>query len=359
MLILGIETSCDETAAAVVEDGVRVHSNVVASQISTHRPYGGVVPELASREHLEKIEGVVDESLKLADISPADLDGIAVTQGPGLVGSLLVGINFAKGIALAANKPIAGLNHIEGHVYSVAFEFPLPQYPAIALIVSGGHTNLFLIPEAEKYKLLGRTRDDAAGEAFDKVSKLIGLGYPGGPIIDRLSCRGDKRAIVFPLAEIKDQEHQLDFSFSGLKTAVLRYVRENQIAQVTDSENPGAQIYDLCASFQNAVVRALVRSLRRAAEEWKPKTLILAGGVACNSELRETVRQLAADLHVPVYIPSPIFTTDNAAMIAAAGYPKLLRGNYAPPEMTADVNLRLQNIDLDDARRSKKVRYRL
>ena len=359
MLILGIETSCDETAAAVVEDGVRVHSNVVASQISTHRPYGGVVPELASREHLEKIEGVVDESLKLADISPGDLDGIAVTQGPGLVGSLLVGINFAKGIALAANKPIAGLNHIEGHVYSVAFEFPPPQYPAIALIVSGGHTNLFLIPEAEKYKLLGRTRDDAAGEAFDKVSKLIGLGYPGGPIIDRLSSRGDKRAIVFPLAEIKDQEHQLDFSFSGLKTAVLRYVRENQIAQVTDPENPGSQIYDLCASFQNAVVRALVRSLRRAAVEWKPKTLILAGGVASNSELRATVRQLAADLQVPVYIPSPIFTTDNAAMIAAAGYPKLLRGNYAPPEMTADVNLRLQNIDLEDTKRSKKVRYRL
>ncbi|MCI0663168.1 MAG: tRNA (adenosine(37)-N6)-threonylcarbamoyltransferase complex transferase subunit TsaD [Acidobacteria bacterium] len=359
MLILGIETSCDETAAAVVEEGVRVRSNVVASQISTHRPYGGVVPELASREHLEKIEGVVDQSLMSAGISPADLDGIAVTQGPGLVGSLLVGINFAKGIALAANKPITGINHIEGHVYSVAFEFPPPQYPALALIVSGGHTNLFLMPEPEKYKLLGRTRDDAAGEAFDKVSKLIGLGYPGGPIIDRLSCRGDKRAIVFPLAEIKDPKHQLDFSFSGLKTAVLRYVRENQIAQVTDPENPLEQIYDLCASFQNAVVRALVRSLRRAAVEWKPKTLILAGGVACNSELRMTVKQLAADLDIPVYIPSPIFTTDNAAMIAAAGYPKLLRGDYATPDMSADVNLRLQNIDLEDSGGAKKVRYRL
>jgi N6-L-threonylcarbamoyladenine synthase len=359
MLILGIETSCDETAAAVVEEGVRVNSNVVASQISTHRPYGGVVPELASREHLDKIEGVVDESLKAAGISPGDLDGIAVTQGPGLVGSLLVGINFAKGIALAANKPITGVNHIEGHVYSVAFEFPPPQYPALALIVSGGHTNLFLMPGPEMYKLLGRTRDDAAGEAFDKVSKLIGLGYPGGPIIDRLAQRGDKRAVVFPLAEIKDQEHHLDFSFSGLKTAVLRYVRENQIAQVTDPENPAEQIYDLCASFQNAVVRALVRSMRRAAEEWKPNTLILAGGVACNSELRATVGQLAADLQIPVYIPSPIFTTDNAAMIAAAGYPKLLRGNYSPPEMTADVSLRLQNIDLEDTRRAKKVRYRL
>src|SRR5215475_10077177 len=270
MLTLGIESSCDETAAAVIEDGVKVRSNVIASQIATHKKYGGVVPELASREHLEKISDVVGEALATAGATFQDIDGLAVTQGPGLVGSLLVGVNYAKGVAFAAHKPFVGVNHIEGHVYSVAFEYPPPQYPAIALIVSGGHTNLFLIPEAEKYKLLGRTRDDAAGEAFDKVSKLIGLGYPGGPIIDRLARRGDKRAIVFPLAEIKDREHQLDFSFSGLKTAVLRYVRENQIAQVTDPENPGSQIYDLCASFQNAVVRALVRSLRRAAVEWKP-----------------------------------------------------------------------------------------
>src|SRR5205085_7168878 len=186
-------------------------------------------PELASREHLEKIEGVVDEALKKAGVSYADIDGIAVTQGPGLVGSLLVGINFAKGVAFALNKPIVGINHIEGHVYSVAFEFPPPEYPTLALVVSGGHTNLFLLPEPEKYKLVGRTRDDAAGEAFDKVSKLIGLGYPGGPVIDRLAERGNKRAIIFPLAQINDEQCKLDFSFSGLKTAVLRYVRENQI----------------------------------------------------------------------------------------------------------------------------------
>lgn len=359
MLVLGIESSCDETAAAVVEDGVRIRSNVIASQIATHKKYGGVVPELASREHLEKIEGVVAEALQQAGVTHSDIDGIAVTQGPGLVGSLLVGINFAKAIAFAANKPIVGVNHIEGHVYSVAFEFPPPAYPALALIVSGGHTNLFLLPAAEKYKLIGRTRDDAAGEAFDKVSKLIGLGYPGGPAIDRLAARGNRRAIIFPLAEIKDEAHRLDFSFSGLKTAVLRHVRENNIPPVTDLENPAAQILDLCASFQNAVVRALVRSLRKAAQQHQPKTLILAGGVACNSELRAAVKQLAEELNIPAYIPSPLFTTDNAAMIAAAGYPKLQRGECATWDMSADVSLRLPNVDVADAPPRKKVRYRL
>jgi N6-L-threonylcarbamoyladenine synthase len=359
MLILGIESSCDETAASIVEDGVRVHSNIIASQIDTHKKYGGVVPELASREHLEKIEGVVDEALTKAGVMASEVDAVAVTQGPGLVGSLLVGINFAKAIAFATGKPIVGVNHIEGHVYSVAFEFPPPEYPALALIVSGGHTNLFLIAEPERYKLVGRTRDDAAGEAFDKVSKLMGLGYPGGPVIDRLAQRGNPRAIIFPLAEIKDEAHKLDFSFSGLKTAVLRYVRENQMPQVGDLTDPPEQILDLCASFQNAVVRALVRSLRRAAEEHKPKTLILGGGVACNSELRASVKRLAADLGTPAYMPSPVFTTDNAAMIAAAGYPKLLRGQYAGLEMSAEVNLRLQNVDVEDPRTRQKVRYRL
>lgn len=362
MLILGIESSCDETAAAVIEDGVKVRSNVIASQISTHQKYGGVVPELASREHLEKISGVVSEALAAAGVTFQDINGIAVTQGPGLVGSLLVGVNYAKGVAFATGKPFVGVNHIEGHVYSVAFEYPPPEYPALALVVSGGHTNLFLIPEPEKYKLVGRTRDDAAGEAFDKVSKLIGLGYPGGPVIDRLAQRGNKRAIIFPLAEIKSKETNtlsLDFSFSGLKTAVLRYVREHNIEPVTDPTNPSDQILDLCASFQNAVVRALVRSLRKAAEQHQPKTIILAGGVACNSELRATVKQLADELNVPVYIPSPIYTTDNAAMIAAAGYPKLLRGECAGWEMSADVSLRLQNVDVEDAKLRKKARYRL
>ena len=359
MLILGIESSCDETAAAVIEDGRRVLSNVIASQIDTHRRYGGVVPELASREHLERIEEVVDGALSQAGAKPAEIDGLAVTQGPGLVGSLLVGINYAKAFAFALQKPLVGINHIEGHVYSVAFEYPPPAYPALALVVSGGHTNIFLIPEPERYKLVGRTRDDAAGEAFDKVSKLIGLGYPGGPAIDRLARRGNKRAIIFPLAQINDEARKLDFSFSGLKTAVLRYVREHQIAQVTDADNPPEQILDLCASFQNAVVRALVRSLRKAAEEHRPRTLILAGGVACNSELREAVQQLAEDLEIPAFIPSPIYTTDNAAMIAAAGYPKLLRGEHAGLEMTADVSLRLPNVDVEDAKLRKKVHYRL
>jgi N6-L-threonylcarbamoyladenine synthase len=362
MLILGIESSCDETAAAVIDDQMKVRSNVVASQIATHRKYGGVVPELASREHLEKISGVVGQALRDAGIAAAEIDGIAVTQGPGLVGSLLVGINYAKGMAFALGKPIVGVNHIEGHIYSVAFEFPTPEYPALALIVSGGHTNLFLLPEPEKYKLVGRTRDDAAGEAFDKVSKLIGLGYPGGPVIDRLAKQGNKRAIIFPLAEIKSKETgttSLDFSFSGLKTAVLRHVRENHLPPVEDPANAPAEILDLCASFQNAVVRALVRSLRKAAEQYHPKTILLAGGVACNSELRQAVRALAEEIRVPAYIPSPIYTTDNAAMIAAAGCPKLLRGERASLEMSADVSLRLQNMDLEDASMKKKVRYKL
>ena len=357
MLILGIETSCDETAAAVVEDGTRVRSNVIYSQVATHQRFGGVVPEIASREHLEKIEGVVNAALEQANVTPRDLDGIAVTQGPGLIGCLLVGINYAKGIAYAARKPIVGVNHIEGHVYSVAFEFPPPEYPALALIVSGGHTNLFLLPEPEKYKLIGRTRDDAAGEAFDKVAKLIGLGYPGGPVIDRCARQGNKRAIIFPLAEIK--ANRLDFSFSGLKTAVLRYVREHNIEPAVNPAAPTPQILDLCASFQNAVVRALVRSVRKAAEVHQPKTLMLAGGVACNSELREAIQQLAAELKIPAYIPAPIYTTDNAAMIAAAGYPKLLRGEQAGLDLSADLSLRLPNVDVEVIDPKKKKRYRL
>ncbi len=359
MLTFGIESSCDETAAAVIADGTRVLSNVIHSQIDTHRRYGGVVPEIASREHLEKIESVVAAALQQANVTARELDGIAVTQGPGLIGSLLVGVNFAKAMAFAAHKPIVGINHIEGHVYSVAFEFPAPQYPALALIVSGGHTNIFLISEAERYDLIGRTRDDAAGEAFDKVARLIGLGYPGGPVIDALAQRGNPRAIIFPLAEIRDPERRLDFSFSGLKSAVLRYVRENAIEPVSDLANPSEQMLDVCASFQNAVVRALVRSLRKAAIEHQPRTLILAGGVACNSELRASVRALADELKIPAYIPSPIYTTDNAAMIAAAGYPKLLRGECADLTMSADVSLRLQNVNLAVSQPHKKVRYKL
>jgi N6-L-threonylcarbamoyladenine synthase len=349
MLVLGIETSCDETAAAVVEDGVLVRSNVIASQIESHRRFGGVVPEIASREHLAKIGDVVDLALADAGIVASDIDGVAVTCGPGLIGSLLVGVNYAKGFCFVLKKPIVGVNHIEGHVYSVAFEFPAPEYPALALVVSGGHTNLFLITAAEKYKLVGRTRDDAAGEAFDKVSKLLGLGYPGGPVIDHLAQAGNPRAIIFPLAQIKDRKHSLDFSFSGLKTAVIRQVREN----------PSTSVEDLSASFQNAVVRALVRSLRKGIQQYHPKTLILAGGVACNSELRSAVTAIGESAGLPVYIPSPIFTTDNAAMIAAAGYPKLLRGEDSGLDLNADVSLRLQNVDVEDPSLRKRARYRL
>jgi N6-L-threonylcarbamoyladenine synthase len=359
MLILGIESSCDETAAAVITDSHEVLSNVIASQIKTHEPFGGVVPELASREHLEKIRAVVDQALADAGVSAREIEGIAVTNGPGLIGSLLVGINYAKGLAFALAKPIVGVNHIEGHVYSTVFEYGQPIYPTLALIVSGGHTNLFLIREAESYKLIGRTRDDAAGEAFDKVSKLLGLGYPGGPIVDRLAQQGNKRAIIFPLAQINDEEHRLDFSFSGLKTAVLRYVHENGIQPVVPGEEPSSGIRDLCASFQNAVVRALVRGARKAAEIYEPRGLLLAGGVACNTELRAEMQTLAEELGIPVHIPSPKYTTDNAAMIAAAGVPKLLRGENAGLGLSADVSLRLQNVDLDSSKPRKRVRYRL
>ena len=348
-LVLGIETSCDETAAAVIEDGIHVRSSVVASQIDSHSPFGGVVPEIASREHLAKIGSVVDKALEDAGVKPSHIDGIAVTNGPGLIGSLLVGVNYAKAFAFVTGKPIVGVNHIEGHVYSVAFEFPSPVYPALALIVSGGHTNLFLIREAGSYKLIGRTRDDAAGEAFDKVSKLLGLGYPGGPVIDKLAKAGNPRAIIFPLAQINDEKSRLDFSFSGLKTAVIRHLREK----------PETLREDLCASFQNAVVRALVRSVRRALQEYQPKTLILAGGVACNSELRASMLELSIETRIPVFIPSPVFTTDNAAMIAAAGYPKLLAGRNDGMDLHADVSLRLQNVDVEVVTDRKRVRYRL
>src|SRR5688572_12745836 len=237
-LVLGIESSCDETAAAVVEGGRLLRSNVIASQVATHAVYGGVVPELASREHLDKIAPVVDRALAEAGIALDDIDGIAVTIGPGLVGSLLVGVSYAKSLAYASRKPIVGVNHIEGHIFSVVFDNPDVEYPAVALVVSGGHTNLFLVPEPERYERLGRTRDDAAGEAYDKVAKLLGLGYPGGPVVDRLAQRGDpeRAPLVFKVPQMRDES--LDFSFSGLKTAVLRFVKENGVAPVAAGDEP-------------------------------------------------------------------------------------------------------------------------
>ena len=254
MLVLGIETSCDETAAAVVRNGREIISSVLTSQIETHQRFGGIVPEIASREHLDKIVPIVNEAFERASIGARDVDGIAVTVGPGLVGSLLVGVSYAKAMAFALSKPIVGVNHIEGHIYSVAFENPPIEYPAVALIVSGGHTNVFFIPEPGKYKVVARTRDDAAGEAFDKVARMMGLGYPGGPIIERLARDGNPKAVRFAIPKMGDGLP--DFSFSGLKTAVTKYVRESGLQPLERDTEPSQDIKDLAASFQRVVVQS-------------------------------------------------------------------------------------------------------
>jgi N6-L-threonylcarbamoyladenine synthase len=358
MLVLGIESSCDETAAAVVRNGREMVSSVISSQIETHKRFGGVVPELASREHLDKIVPVVEEAFERAGVRAAELDGIAVTSGPGLVGSLLVGLSYAKGLAYALSKPLVGVNHIEGHIYSVVFENPPIEYPAFALVVSGGHTNLFLVPEPGKYKVLARTRDDAAGEAFDKVAKMLGLGYPGGPIIERLAREGDARAVRFSIPRMGDGRP--DFSFSGLKTAVSKHVRETGLRPVEAGAEPSQAIKDLAASFQSVVVRSLVGTTERLAEEYAPRTLVVAGGVACNGALREAAAEMGARKGLPVYFPSRHLSTDNAAMIAAAGTVKLQAGERAGLDLNADVSLRLQNVEVeDDALRRSRVRYRL
>ncbi len=357
MLVLGIETSCDETAAAVIRDGREIVSSVISSQIKTHEKFGGVVPELASREHLDKIVPIVIEALSRAQVTQEQIDGIAVTNGPGLVGSLLVGVSYAKAMAYALNKPLVGVNHIEGHIYSVCFENPPVEYPALALIVSGGHTNLFFVPQPGKYKVVGRTRDDAAGEAFDKVAKLLGLGYPGGPIIERLAREGNPKAVKFATPRMGD--NRPDFSFSGLKTAVQKYVRESGLQPVTNGAPPSQAVKDLAASFQSTVVRSLVATTEKVAKEYYPKTLIVAGGVACNGALRESCRAAAERLGIPVYFPSPHLSTDNAAMIAAAGTVKLQAGERSGWDLNADVMLRLQNIEVEDAELRKRVRYRL
>ncbi len=356
MLVLGIESSCDETAAAVVRDGRVILSSIISSQIDIHKKWGGVVPELASREHLNKIDEVLDEALEVAKVELKDIDAIAVTQGPGLVGSLLVGVCYAKALAFALDKPIIGVNHIEGHVFSVNFDNPPVNFPAFALIVSGGHSNLFHVPEEGKYKIIARTRDDAAGEAFDKVSKMLGLGYPGGPLIEQIAKDGDERKIKFTLPKISDGKP--DFSFSGLKTAVSRYVRENEIP--TNGENINQEIKDLCASFQYTAIKILTKSIEKLAAEFNPKTLIVAGGVACNEALRQSTQQVADRLKIPAYFPSKHLSTDNAAMIAAAGNFHLERGERSELTMTADTSMRLQNFENEDAElKRKKVRYKL
>jgi N6-L-threonylcarbamoyladenine synthase len=358
MHVLGIESSCDETAASVVRDGREILSSVIASQIELHAPFGGVMPEAASREHLAKIESIVNEAARRAGRSLDEIDAVAVTQGPGLMGSLLVGVCFAKALAFGLDVPFIGVNHIEGHVYSVNFESPEVEFPALALIVSGGHTNLFYLPEEGSYKLVSRTRDDAAGEAFDKVSKMLGLGYPGGPVIEKLALEGNAENAMFPLAKISDGRP--DFSFSGLKTAVARHIRENEIEPVQNGREPSQPIKDIAAGFQRAVIRSLTGTMERVGVDLRPKTLIVAGGVACNQALIAASKDVGRKLGIPVYFPSRHLSTDNAAMIAAAGYFHLQRGERSDLKLTADVTLRLQNFENEDADlRKRRVRYRL
>jgi len=341
-----------------VRDGKVILSSIISSQIEKHKPFGGVVPELASREHLEKIEPVVEQALSDAHIELKEIDAIAVTQGPGLIGSLLVGVCYAKALAYGLGVPIVGVNHIEGHVYSVVFENPDIEYPALALIVSGGHTNLFFVPEEGKYKVVSRTRDDAAGEAFDKVAKMLGLGYPGGPVIEKIALDGDSKKIKFTKAKISDGRP--DFSFSGLKTAVSRYVRENGITPLEAGEQPTQEIRDLAASFQASVVDSLTRTMEKQALELGPKTLIVAGGVACNLALQQAASKVSERVGIPVYFPSKHLSTDNAAMIAAAGFFHLRNFEAADLTMTADISMRLQNLEnIDSELKKQRVKYRL
>jgi N6-L-threonylcarbamoyladenine synthase len=335
--LLAIETSCDETAAAVVEDGRHIVSNVVSTQTAVHAPYGGVVPELASRHHIENICPVVSKAMADAAMAYADLDAIAVTQGPGLVGSLLVGVQVAKGIAFVHGKPLVPVHHIAGHIQAPFLTHGELPLPTLALVVSGGHTHLYAVPEEGTYRLLGRTRDDAAGEAFDKVAKLLGLGYPGGPIIDRLSQGANDTAVEFTIARIKDGS--ADYSFSGIKTAVLHHVRREGIAPVSDPSDVPEIVRDLVASFQRAVVTALVRRLKRAAEEHRPRSLSITGGVAANTLLRREAAKTAEALGLPLYVPPISLSTDNAAMIGAAGYVAYRKGRRAGWDLNAEPHL--------------------
>jgi len=376
--ILGIESSCDETGASVVRSGEQVLSNVVASQIATHQPYGGVVPELASREHLRAIVPVVRQALVEANQTYQSVDAIAVTQGPGLAGALLVGISYAKALAFALDKPLIAVNHLEGHIHAVLLEERQKskqelQFPVLALVVSGGHTHLYLAAQkygSWTYENIGHTRDDAAGEAFDKVAKLLGLGYPGGPIIDRLAPHGDPTAVKFPPAQIKRRDRRgpkevetdrprFDFSYSGIKTAVLRYVevhdmhhaielRRQALAEISQPRfedylsHCDQLTFNLVASFQRAIVEDLVGKTLAAARALDVATLFVTGGVAANNELRKTFEQSGAQDGLPVYFPSRPLSTDNAAMIAAAAHPKFLANDFAAMDFSAEASLVLR-----------------
>jgi N6-L-threonylcarbamoyladenine synthase len=375
--ILAIESSCDETAAAVVRSGEEVLSSVVASQIATHRPYGGVVPELASREHLRAIVTVVRQALADARQTYQSIDAVAVTQGPGLAGCLLVGISYAKALSYALSKPLIAINHLEGHIHAVLLEERqrgnhVVNFPVLALVVSGGHTHLYLSEQrgpAWVYQNIGHTRDDAAGEAFDKVAKLLGLGYPGGPVIDRLATQGDPHAVKFAIAQIKHPDRnetgktpserpRFDFSYSGIKTAVLRYVEMQNMKPAIEARqtalraiprpklddylsNCDRQTLDLVASFQHSVVQDLIFKTLAAAADYNVATLFVTGGVAANNELRQQFELQAAKAGLPVYFPTRPLSTDNAAMIAAAAYPKFLAKDFAAMDFCAEAGLSL------------------
>lgn len=315
MLILGIDTSCDDTSAAIVEDGRKIISNVVSSQDEIHMKYGGIVPELASRRHIELIWPVVKEAMKQANISFNDISAIAVTHGPGLIGSLLIGVCFAKSIAFANQIPLVAVNHLEGHIHAIFLEAS-PAFPFISLVASGGHTSIYRVDDFNNYREIGRTRDDAAGEAYDKVAKLLGFGYPGGPIIDVISLRGNPNAFTFPRANLPGN---CDFSFSGLKTAVMNYVKKH----------PEARKEDIAASFQSAVLDVLIDRVSEAVKSGDAKRIVLSGGVSANSTLRERMIHRATIDGFELFLPSMHLCTDNGAMIAAAGYQHFIKGKLA------------------------------
>ena len=331
--ILGIESSCDETAASVVKNGREVLSNVISSQIDLHTLYGGVVPEIASRKHIEKINQVVQQALKEAQMTWDDITAIAVTYGPGLVGALLVGVSFAKSLAFALDKPLVGVHHIEGHISANYIQHKDLEPPFACLVVSGGHTHLVVVEDYGKYQILGATRDDAAGEAFDKVARAIGLGYPGGPKIDKISKEGNPDAIPFPRAKVDGNEY--DFSFSGLKSSVLNYINSCEMKHET------VPTADVAASFQKAVVDVLVDHAMMGVEKYGFKKLAIAGGVASNSALRAAFEKKCKEHDVLFYCPSPILCTDNAAMIAAAGYYEYVQGKRSGWDLNAVPNLKL------------------
>ena len=332
-LILAIESSCDETAASVVKNGRNILSNVISSQIELHKLYGGVVPEIASRKHIEKINQVIEEALSEAGVTLDDLDAIGVTYGPGLVGALLVGVAEAKAIAYAKKLPLVGVHHIEGHVSANYIEHPDLEPPFLCLIVSGGHTHLVIVKDYGEFEILGRTRDDAAGEAFDKVARAIGLGYPGGPKIDKLSKEGNSHAITFPKAKIDGAPY--DFSFSGVKSAVLNYINQNKM------QGKEIAAADLAASFQQSVVDVLVEHTMLAAKDYHMDKVAIAGGVASNGTLRQAMKEACEKNGLKFYHPSPIFCTDNAAMIGVAAYYEYKKGTRHGWDLNAVPNLKL------------------